>query len=75
MTMLLNLILFGVAAYLLVGLVFGVAFVARGIARVDPVAAGSSWGVRLVVLPGVAALWPVMAARWLQAVRTAGAKA
>ena len=47
-----------------VGLLFGVAFVTRGAARIDPQAVGGSWGFRLAILPGVVALWPLVARRW-----------
>lgn len=50
--------------YLMVGLLFGLVFVTVMIGRVDPAAAGSSWRFRLLVLPGVAALWPLLAMRW-----------
>jgi hypothetical protein len=53
------------AAYLGAGLLFGVFFLARGIERLDPAARGSSLGFRLIVLPGVVALWPLLAKRWL----------
>ena len=53
-----------VATYLIMGACFGIVFLARGLARVDPAARGSSWAFRLLILPGVAALWPVMAAEW-----------
>ncbi len=46
------------------GLLFAVAFVLRGAARIDPQADGGSWGFRLAILPGVAALWPLLARRW-----------
>ncbi|MFQ5349131.1 MAG: hypothetical protein ACE5EG_01670 [Thermoanaerobaculia bacterium] len=46
------------------GLLFGIAFVARGAARIDPQAVGGSWGFRLAILPGVVALWPLLARRW-----------
>ncbi len=46
------------------GLLFGVAFVLRGAARIDPQAVGGSWGFRLAILPGVVALWPLLARRW-----------
>lgn len=52
--------------YALVGLLFAIAFVTRGAARVDPVAAGAPIGFRLLVLPGVAATWPLWALRWLR---------
>jgi len=46
------------------GLLFAVTFVSRGAARVDPQADGGSWGFRLAILPGVVALWPLLARRW-----------
>jgi hypothetical protein len=46
------------------GLLFAIAFVIRGAARVDPQAMGGSWGFRLAILPGVVALWPILARRW-----------
>ena len=55
------------AGYALVGAVFAVAFVLRGIGRVDPVARGSGVGFRLVVVPGAAALWPVLLRKWMEA--------
>lgn len=56
------------AAYGLTGAVFAVAFVTMGIQHVDSVAEHAPLGFRLVVLPGVAALWPLMLVRWLRAV-------
>lgn len=43
-----------------IGLLFGVVFVTRWVGRIDPNAAEGSWGFRLAILPGVAALWPVL---------------
>jgi len=54
----------GAGVYLAVGAVFAVAFVLRGAARIDPAARGASWGFRLAILPGAAALWPLLARRW-----------
>jgi hypothetical protein len=51
--------------YLGVGLGFAVAFVARGIGRLDPRTRDATWGFRLIVLPGAMALWPLLLARWL----------
>jgi hypothetical protein len=53
------------AAYSVVGLVFGLAFVTLGISRLDPVAQGSGLGFRVIVLPGVVALWPFLLLRWV----------
>jgi hypothetical protein len=51
-------------AYAAIGLVFGVLFVTKGVTRLDPAARGASLGFRLIILPGVVALWPVLAQRW-----------
>ena len=56
------------AVYGLAGAVFAVAFVPFGIQRVDPVAEHSPIGFRLIVIPGTAALWPLLFTRWLKAV-------
>lgn len=51
-------------AYLSVGLLVAVAFLLLGVQRVDPRGRGATWGFRLAVLPGCAALWPLVLARW-----------
>ena len=53
-----------VAIYAACGLVFAFAFLTLGIVRVDRGAAGSSYGFRALILPGTAALWPLLAIRW-----------
>jgi len=50
--------------YLLAGLLFGLAFVTRGVTRIDPAARGSSAAFRLLILPGSVVLWPLLAAKW-----------
>jgi hypothetical protein len=57
------------AVYALVGVIFAAAFVAAGITRVDPVAQHAPLGFRLIVMPGVAALWPLLLRRWLRSAR------
>lgn len=53
--------------YAALGLLFAVAFALRGAARIDPDAAHGTWGFRLLILPGAAALWPLLALRWMRA--------
>ena len=65
-------IVLAVSAYLACGLLFGLAFVTTGVGRVDAAARGTSAGFRLLILPGTAALWPFLAARWVRAVRSGG---
>jgi len=59
-----------VGIYVAIGLVVAVPFVARGIGRVDPAANEAPWTFRLLVLPGVVALWPLLARRWMNVGRT-----
>jgi hypothetical protein len=54
-------------AYAGAGLLFAAAFVTSGVGRVDPVAEHAPWGFRLAILPGVAALWPLLLRRWIAA--------
>jgi len=56
------------AAYGVTGALFAALFVTLGIQRVDPVAQHAPLGFRLIVFPGVAALWPVLLTRWVRAV-------
>ena len=61
-------ILFGVlVGYVVIGLLAGLAFVVVGVARVQP--APVTIGARILLLPGAAALWPLVLARWLSSRR------
>jgi len=55
-------------AYAAIGLAFAILFVTVGIHRVDTQARGSGLGFRLIILPGVAALWPLLLSRWVRGV-------
>ena len=57
-------IVYALTAYASLGLVFGVPFVWLGVQRVDSEAQGSGIGFRLLILPGVAAFWPMFLYRW-----------
>ena len=52
------------AIYAVAGFVFALAFVVRGVERIDPAAKGSGVGFRLLILPGCVALWPMLLRRW-----------
>jgi hypothetical protein len=58
-------ILEGVAVYAVVGAIFGVLFLAFGLPRVDSGSKGAGLGFRLLILPGLVALWPFMLIRWI----------
>ena len=55
--------------YLAAGFVFAVFFVWRGARQIDGMAKGISLQTRLLLLPGSAALWPVLLWKWLKARR------
>jgi hypothetical protein len=59
-------------AYVLCGLAVGVPFVLSGVDRVDEAARGAPLGFRLLILPGTVALWPLMATKWIKALRSGG---
>ena len=53
-------------AYASIGIAFGILFVTAGVQRLDPVAQHAGIGFRLIILPGVAALWPALLIRWVR---------
>ena len=52
------------AVYGLAGLIFALAFQLRGLSRIDAAARGAGLGFRLLILPGMVALWPLLLSRW-----------
>lgn len=52
--------------YLALGACFALLFVTLGVGRVDPLAAQGTIGFRLLLIPGTAALWPILLRRWLR---------
>ncbi|ESQ74959.1 hypothetical protein [Asticcacaulis sp. AC402] len=49
-----------VLSYMGIGLVVGMALCLGLVGRFDPVAARAPWNVRLLFLPGMILLWPLM---------------
>jgi hypothetical protein len=52
--------------YAAFGLVFAIAFAGRGVDAIDPGAHGATRGFRMLIVPGAAALWPLLLRRWLR---------
>lgn len=52
--------------YLAIGLAFALLFVTRWVGRVDPAARSGTLGFRVLVIPGSALLWPMLAGRLLR---------
>lgn len=53
----------GLSVYAALGVAFAIPFVIWGVKRIDPAAREGTWGFRLLILPGCAALWPLLLRR------------
>lgn len=56
-------IVFGYAG---LGLLVAIPMCLVGLGRLDPAAAAGTWGFRVLSIPGVMVLWPVVLGRWLK---------
>lgn len=68
----------GLGAYLAIGVAVGGAFAVWGAGRVDPRAdaRGRAWRrFRALLVPGAAALWPLILVRWVRAAKSGSAGA
>jgi hypothetical protein len=60
--------IYTVALYAGLGLAFAVPFAWLGVQQLDSEARGAGVGFRLLILPGVAAFWPMFLYRWRRGV-------
>ncbi len=65
--MILQWIFTGIAIYLIIGLIFAIAFVVRGASLIDEGAHKSSFGFKLIIIPGTMVFWPLLFKKWLKA--------
>jgi hypothetical protein len=56
-------------AYAAAGAGFALLFLPRAVARIDPRIANAPRTLRLLILPGIVALWPLFAVRWMSGAR------
>jgi len=54
-----------VYGYAIAGVIFALPFVATWAGRIDPNAAAGTPGFRIIILPGVVLLWPLLLARMM----------
>jgi hypothetical protein len=59
-------LLYGLALYVVLGIVTAVAFVIFGVSQVLPQGTSVTVGARILILPGAAAMWPYVLIRWLK---------
>ncbi|MCH9646939.1 MAG: hypothetical protein K0U98_01805 [Deltaproteobacteria bacterium] len=57
------------AVYVAVGLIFTLIFHLTGLSKVDPGVKGAGFLFRLLITPGLIALWPALALKWRRAAR------
>jgi hypothetical protein len=62
------------AAYAACGVVVAALFLARWCKMFDPSAIGGTWGFRVLIVPGIVALWPVILAKVLSVRRGGSAQ-
>jgi hypothetical protein len=61
-----ELFVYALEAYSAAGLLFAVVFVFRGVQRIDSEAQDTGICFRILITPGVAALWPLFLSRWFR---------
>jgi hypothetical protein len=71
MVMVIEIMVTGLGAYLAVGVLAATALHLRGLRTIDPGVIGSGFGFRLLITPGLVALWPLMIGAWRRALRGA----
>jgi len=64
-----EIILIIVALYLLLGVVFVISFLTKGLTKVDEGAHGGTIGFKIIIIPGVIVFWPVLLNKWMKASR------
>ncbi|MDX2305041.1 MAG: hypothetical protein NW226_19685 [Microscillaceae bacterium] len=52
------------ALYFVIGFVFALFFIFKGLSVVDPDAAEAGWGVKLLLFPGSIAFWVILWRKW-----------
>jgi hypothetical protein len=63
-----QLIVWFLGIYVSAGLLFAPFFITRGAGRIDPSVQQSTWGFRVMIVPGVIALWPLLLLRLLRGI-------
>lgn len=63
-------IIAAIFVYGALGVFVAVPMVLRGVNRLDPAAADGTLGFRLLAIPGIMVLWPLVLFRWVKAGRS-----
>ena len=59
-------ILIIVLIYLLLGVLFVIPFLLKGLTKVDEGALGGTMGFKIIIIPGVIVFWPMLLRKWMK---------
>ena len=62
-----TILLYMVGTYLILGFIFTVPFLAKGIMKIDESAKNASIGFRIIIIPGVVVFWIFLLRKWIKA--------
>ena len=62
-----EIVLIIVLIYLLLGVLFVIPFLLKGLTKVDEGAHGGTIGFKIIIIPGVIVFWPVLLSKWMKA--------
>ena len=54
------------AIYLVLGVLFVIPFLMKGLNKIDEGAHGSTIGFKIIIIPGVIVFWPVLLGKWMK---------
>ena len=60
-----EIMLYIVLIYLLMGILFVIPFLTRGLIKVDEGAHSGTIGFKIIIIPGVIVFWPVLLGKWV----------
>lgn len=64
--MFVQIILILVSIYLLLGVLFVIPFLIKGLTKVDEDAHGGTIAFKIIIIPGVIVFWPLLLSKWMK---------
>lgn len=64
--MFVQIILILVSIYLLLGVLFVIPFLIKGLRKVDEDAHGGTIAFKIIIIPGVIVFWPLLLSKWMK---------
>lgn len=65
-----SVVLMAAGLYLLIGLVFYIPFIRKGVHTFDEGVASAPFFMKVLIFPGTVALWPLLLRKWRKAVKS-----